>query len=268
MATPLITRIEREDVEDTLNPRGWLTDTAIRTIINYYGNTSPSSHITFVNPTWLGTWERMGRVLPDPLPAFLTGRNQGGHRPVGLAIPFNEDNGHWTTIYVNLEARGAIYFNSLPSWGSRRAEEVMHAFFERFELFFQGTGPFRFEVDDRCATQNNLSSCSIYTIRNTLDLMDHRRPDWKALSREEEGNFRRNAAFLLESNLGALEIPASRREGKGNTAPDQGGPKSPPAFGAWPYNFYNGKAAWGTENWDTKPKNPKKKIEDEKWINW
>lgn len=60
----------------------------------------------------------------------------------------------------------------------------MHKFFEKFERYFDRGGweDFRSLVDDVCAKQIDTYSCGLYAVRNLLDLLDHRRPDWKGLS--------------------------------------------------------------------------------------
>lgn len=200
--------IELDDINTTLDLHGYLTDTTIRRIVHHYGNFSHTARITFVNPTWLTAWE-LGGFIISPHPLFLTAPSPSGQRPMGLAIPYNESANHWSVIYVNFEARGAVYFNSMAGWGHGRAEKVMNKFFQTFEAHFQRGGAFRFEVDELCAKQGDGDSCGIYAVRNLLDLLDHRRPDSKALSFEQKSNFRANAGKFLIDNYEERE-PYSR----------------------------------------------------------
>jgi hypothetical protein len=209
--------IEHVDIDSTISPHGWLTDTTIRHIIRQHGNFSTTSQISFVDPTWLAAWEKGGCQAPSPHPYFLTTTTSSGDRPIGLAMPFNENNGHWSVIWVNFEERGAAYFNSLLGSGIARAERVMSTFFETFAEYFVGgvRGPdFRFEIDRHCAKQSDGSSCGIYAVRNLLDLLDHRRPGSKVLSYVEKKNFRTNAVRLLEEKYVPPRVwsPSLRRQ--------------------------------------------------------
>ncbi|KAE8442544.1 hypothetical protein EG329_003259 [Mollisiaceae sp. DMI_Dod_QoI] len=232
--------IEPDDIQSVLSPTGWLTDTAIRTLLLHYGNHTSTSYITLLDPTWLAEYEHLSLSPSHLIPDFLLSPTPGGNAPIGLAIPFNESNGHWTVIYANLEARGAIYFNSLPSWGTARAERVMRKFFEEFEIFFgPGTGEWRWVVDERCARQEDTNSCGIYAVRNLLDLLDHRRPGAEELGEEQRGNFRKNAGAFLERLMKGDEEPLRSRSGRRREmAPVLGG------LGNWP-NFYEGNAKFG-----------------------
>ncbi|CZR52459.1 uncharacterized protein PAC_02336 [Phialocephala subalpina] len=236
--------IEPIDIKTTHDSSGWLTDTTIRQILIHYGNHSASSRIAIVDPTWLATYERDFGDADSiaPVPSFLIERTLGGNRPVGLAMPFNEGNGHWTSIYVNLEARGAVYFDSYPG-NTTRAEIVMQRFFAEYELFFQGQlgAPFTFHVDTMCARQSDVSSCGIYTCRNILDLLDHRRPEFAVLTDVQLKSFRQNATALLEAKMGGRHVPVLTRQQESRW----GGPKSPVNFGAWPCNMYDGNTDFG-----------------------
>ncbi|KAL5318992.1 hypothetical protein ACEPPN_014060 [Leptodophora sp. 'Broadleaf-Isolate-01'] len=176
-------------------------DNAIRYILSHYGNRTLSTGVNIVDPTWLALWD--GRTLPSPLPWFLMSRSDSsatGTPLRGLAIPFGVGGWRWTTIYVNFEARGAVYFDSLDGCfrdTGREAERKMRAFFKVFEIFFQGSGEFRWEVDGLCARQADYYSCGIYTVRNCLDLLEGRRPSGDVFTEEEVGHFRRNGGELL-----------------------------------------------------------------------
>lgn len=83
-----------------------------------------------------------------------------------------------------------------------QAREVCSRFFSVFEEFFwkigNGVQPrFRFEVDDKCAQQQDGSSCGLYAVRNCLDLLDRRRPSGVALTEDEIANARRNGRVVL-----------------------------------------------------------------------
>ncbi|KAF8851429.1 hypothetical protein BDZ45DRAFT_695950 [Acephala macrosclerotiorum] len=239
--------IEQVDIDSVREPNGLLTDTAVRQIILHYGNHSASSRIRFVDPTWLAEYELVEGDAIDTshIPTFLTERTPGGNHPVGLAMPYNIGNGHWTTLYVNLEARGAVYFDSLTSSAHslHRAETIMRRFFAQYELFFQGQlgAPFHFHVDTQCAHQNDGSSCGIYTCRNILDLLDHRRPNFTALTEMQRMAFRRNGTALLEAKMAGRQVPVPRRTEEGRW----GGPKSPIRYGQWSYNMYEGNKEFG-----------------------
>lgn len=116
-------------------------------------------------------------------------------------------------------------------------------FFEVFSRFFDRPGTeFRFLVDVSCAMQDDGSSCSIYAVRNVLDLLDHRTPNWRPLIRDEMKNFRANATELLE-NAGRAYVPVVDRSAKveAETSGDE-----------WAYNWYNGKKDWGSDSGNIK----------------
>ncbi len=119
-------------------------------------------------------------------------------------MPYNVGNNHWTTIYVNYESRGAVYFDSL-GYSSGQAKRLMVRFFEMFSYLFQGEGPFRWEEGTKCAKQRDISSCGIYTVRNCLDLLDRRVPSEELLHGREIKNFRRNGAELLKRKMKKAE---------------------------------------------------------------
>ncbi|PVH75364.1 hypothetical protein DL98DRAFT_593231 [Cadophora sp. DSE1049] len=194
--------IKDSDINSTERYSGWLTDMSIRHIIDIYGNTSALSGVNLVDPEWLSRWDGLP---PATTPWFLTSRSSSSDeslaRPLqGLAMPFHSNNSHWTTIYVNFEARGAVYFDSLGGEG-KDAETRVRRFFDVFRGFFQGSGGFRWEVWRGCAMQGDGSACGVYTVRNCLDLLDRRVPRSEALSAEQIRCFRRNAGKCLRRRL-------------------------------------------------------------------
>ncbi|KAI9054248.1 hypothetical protein LZ554_001416 [Drepanopeziza brunnea f. sp. 'monogermtubi'] len=200
--------IEPADLSSVSSAGGWLTDTAIRQIVAAKGNTSPSSRVHLVDPTWLTHWALDNR--PDlatlernnAVPAFLAATRDPAVQ--GLALPFNEGNSHWVTIYLNLEEGGAIYFNSLGGSGLN-ARRLMEDFYAKFgALSPRRTGPpsaLRWQVDTGCARQADGSSCGIYTVRNCLDLLERRVPGGERLSAGQIANFRWNGRGVLEGIL-------------------------------------------------------------------
>jgi hypothetical protein len=91
---------------------GLLTDTCIHEIVRHYGDYKETSRsqVNLLDPTWLRNQEMDG--FPDPPddkpPALFKAHDNAYGELQGLAIPFSENNKHWTVIYVNLEELGAI----------------------------------------------------------------------------------------------------------------------------------------------------------------
>ncbi|CZR52486.1 uncharacterized protein PAC_02363 [Phialocephala subalpina] len=155
--------IERADVEGMRD--GWLTDSCIREVIARFGNLK-TSRVNIIDPNWFREWIRQGFPVPEVTPDFFA-PNQGVAFVQGLAIPFNEDNRHWSAIYVDLEHCSAIYFNTMPCIErEHNAREVMRRFYMMFSEFFQGTGmnQFQFVVDQQTPSQGDTETCGIYVV--------------------------------------------------------------------------------------------------------
>jgi len=192
----LVNGVEQHDID--MMASDWLTDTCIRQVIHRHQFLIPNSRVILVDPAWFFDWarEREKGNAPETIPEFLI--PPPGTTLAGLAIPFNEGQNHWTTIYVNLEARGAIYFNTLYSaQRTFRVRELMTIFFQMYEPFFAPGGEFRFLEDPDCPQQGDAYSCGIYVVANVVDLLGIARPRTQRLTREEIRVFRENGVRWL-----------------------------------------------------------------------
>lgn len=195
--------VEPADIAEMKSPNGFLTDTGISAIVRKYG--AIPSRVNFVDPIWLTSWQRDGCPQYAEFPDFFRA-SSAAHPLQGLAMPYNLGNGHWTVVYINLEARGAVYFDSLPShYGAAIVKPLVLKFWKAFHQLFElghvlkgDPDYFRFEVDTECAKQNDGSSCGIYTVRNCLDLMELKRPSSEVLEPSEIAAFRAKGTIALE----------------------------------------------------------------------
>jgi hypothetical protein len=189
--------VERDDIRSMES--GWLTDTCIRKVVQLHAALNPDSRVGLVDPTWFNEWQQMNCHKPTRDPAFLYPKP--GTTLAGLAIPFNEGNQHWTTIYVNLEKPGAVYMNTIRShYSTQRAEKLMRKFYHIFQWFFQpGSGEFEFKEDLECPQQLDSLNCGIYTTQNVIDLLALEKPRRTIMTPNEIRIFRENGVRLLRA---------------------------------------------------------------------
>lgn len=201
-ATTVPRVVEPADIAEMRNPNGLLTDTGITIITRMYG--SIPSRVNFVDPVWLATWERDGCPQYTEFPDFFRA-SSAAHPLQGLAMPYNV-YGHWAVVYFNLEKRGAIYFDSmLGSHGASVLKPLALKFWKAFHQLFElghilegDSDHFQFEIDTKCAKQNDSTSCGIYAVRTCLDLMELRRPSGEVLKPNQIATFRTIGTKVLE----------------------------------------------------------------------
>jgi hypothetical protein len=195
-------RMDIEPIDIKAIRSGWLTDTGIREIVARFGNLT-SSRVNIVDPVWFSAWIREGGRAPGITPVFFK-PHPGVRAVTGLAIPFNEGGNHWTTLYIDLEKCGGIYFNTMPDIErDNYAKKLMLQFYDVFREFFVGKGQknFEFVVDDNCAEQDDAVSCGIYVTAAVIDLLAMARPRTQSLTHEQIRIFRENGVKWLSEAL-------------------------------------------------------------------
>ncbi len=223
-ATPTFSEnlIEAADIAALSNPEGWLTDTCIREIVaSFHYPTISNLRINFIDPSWFAAWIQGGCVMPESDPDFLSPKPGSTERLAGLAIPWNvaASGGcaHWVTIYINLEAKGAVLFDSardptVAALGKKLARQFYNIFLPNFADEFDGghEGKFRYLVDvEHSAVHRDGWSCGVYTIRNCLDLMNHCIPDGTVLNPTQFETFKRLGRNCLEEKMRSAEKKGS-----------------------------------------------------------
>jgi Ulp1 family protease len=103
-----------------------------------------------------------------------------------------------------VQKREAVLFDSLRNQElAQRAERIMRRFYEAFYLHFETWNregeSFTFQQDQKCAQQDDASSCGLYTMSNILDLMNIVQPCPDPMPLDEIAKVRRKGQKILKS---------------------------------------------------------------------
>jgi len=172
--------LEPVDIESIRDRRGFLTDSAIFHIMfRIMKDKLHTSPIQLAEPTWLAQWLYDNISRPSETPYFFN-PNAGCDKVLAILIPFNIDNIHWTCIYVNLEKKTAVFYDSMMTVSNiLLARTIMFAFYETFKDHFQEDKsiPFRFDVARYCEQQRDGSSCGVFTCHFMMDFLNGKDPN-------------------------------------------------------------------------------------------
>lgn len=146
--------IERSDIADI---RGWLTDETLRQILllDPEFRQIDGDEVHIAGPSWLAQWAMDGMDKPIDTPDFLQKQNHHT-RLAGIIVPWCARDNHWVVIYISLEHRKAILYDSLSYFSSpsmwrtthsghlRRAVRLATEFHRLYQGHFnQNARPFR-----------------------------------------------------------------------------------------------------------------------------
>jgi hypothetical protein len=167
--------LEYNDIQAVGSPQGWLTATCIAHLVcaglKELKNTSDTN---FVDPTWLREWELTGLHRLSSQPAFLTPQ-QGVDKVRALVFPYS-DRTHWSLAMVLFESKEIKICSSLVDrTASLRIVMLLSRLINMYEseLPAYATNGMKWTWSNLDAPQqSDEHSCGIYTVVNSLTLVD------------------------------------------------------------------------------------------------
>jgi len=193
-----------EDLRSVEEPDAWLTDNAVRYLVLKERESispHPSQLVNFADPSYL--FEAGNQGLHDEIPScFLVSPNSNElFDQVILPLLFNAN--HWITVHMNLATRKVRFYDThKDDYTRRRVSRLLRAYTNTYSHCFKGDPNSAIKISRGfSAQQSDDSSCGLYLIGNSLNLLRGQRPITTPMTENDIFVTREQGADMIRAQM-------------------------------------------------------------------